>query len=176
MARVEIGPYCASDLPQECANTIQARDAKIENRKSKIENPPLPPGSPVVHLRSASLGTFIYQKMIDRVVGQPDDGDLVAVADKRGRFFGWGFYNSRSQIVLRMLSHETAKPDDAELARRVARAVALRRDVLKLPDVTDAYRLIHAEGDGLCGPGRRPVRTVRRHRAVQPGACSAGWR
>jgi 23S rRNA (cytosine1962-C5)-methyltransferase len=111
----------------------------------------IPPGVPVVHLRSASLGTFIYQKMIDRVVGQPEDGDLVAVADKRGRFFGWGFYNSHSQIVLRILSHDTARPDDAELARRVARAVALRRDVLKIPDVTDAYRLIHAEGDGLSG-------------------------
>ncbi len=30
-------------------------------------------------------------------------------------------------------------------------AVALRRDLLRLDDVTDAYRVIHAEADGLPG-------------------------
>ena len=33
----------------------------------------------------------------------------------------------------------------------LTRAVRLRHDVLKLPDVTDTYRLIHAEGDWLSG-------------------------
>jgi 23S rRNA (cytosine1962-C5)-methyltransferase len=36
-------------------------------------------------------------------------------------------------------------------ANRISRAVALRRDILKLDDVTDAYRLVHSEADGLSG-------------------------
>ena len=41
--------------------------------------------------------------------------------------------------------------DEAFFARKIAAAVSLRRDVLKLDAVTDAYRLVHSEGDGLCG-------------------------
>ncbi len=49
----------------------------------------------------------------------------------------------------------TADPDEtideAFFARKIGEAVSLRRDVLKLDRVTDAYRLIHSEGDGLSG-------------------------
>ena len=89
--------------------------------------------------------------MVDRVTGEPNDGDIVAVADRSGRFFGWAFWHGRSQIALRMISRATARPDDALFAARVAQAVSLRNDVLQLPKTTDAYRLIHAEGDGLSG-------------------------
>jgi len=113
--------------------------------------PAVPGGAPVVHLRSASYSSFIYQRMIGQVQGEPADGDLVAVVDKRGALFGWGFYNSRSQIVLRMFSHGPDRPDESAIASRIARAVALRRQTLRLDRTTDAYRLIHAEGDGLSG-------------------------
>src|SRR5690606_8914659 len=36
-------------------------------------------------------------------------------------------------------------------ARRIAAAVALRREMLKLDDTTDAWRVVHSEGDGLSG-------------------------
>jgi 23S rRNA (cytosine1962-C5)-methyltransferase len=111
----------------------------------------LPPGAPVVTLRNAGFGTFIYEKMIGRVFGSPANGDLVAVIDKFERFFGWGFYNSRSQIALRMFWHRQARPTDADIAARVRAAVEFRRRTLRLDDSTDAYRLIHAEGDGLSG-------------------------
>lgn len=119
--------------------------------RQRTPRPAPPPDVPVAYLRSAGYGAFIYEKMLARVEGKPADGDIVAIADKRGELFGWAFYNSRSKIVLRMISHALERPDEAELARRVRRAVELRRDVLKLDAVTDAYRLIHAEGDGLSG-------------------------
>jgi 23S rRNA (cytosine1962-C5)-methyltransferase len=115
------------------------------------EAPPIPEGAPAVHLKSVRHGAFVYQRMVDRVEGSPDDGDIVAVADRGGRLFGWAFWHSRSQIALRMISRAGPAPDDALLAARVRQAVALRHDVLKLPRTTDAYRLIHAEGDGLPG-------------------------
>ncbi|MBI5723835.1 MAG: class I SAM-dependent rRNA methyltransferase [Planctomycetes bacterium] len=108
-------------------------------------------GAAKVYLRSAGYGAFVFEKMIDRVEGQPADGDVVAVIDKRGEFFGWGFYNSQSRIRLRMFSHAGPRPDDAAIARRISAAVALRRDMLKLDGRTDTYRLVHAEGDGLSG-------------------------
>jgi 23S rRNA (cytosine1962-C5)-methyltransferase len=111
----------------------------------------LPPGTPIVHLRSAAYGAFIFKRMIGKTSGNPDDGDLVAVVDKFGKIFGWGFYNSHSQIGLRMFTHDSQKPPDDEISRRIARAASLRRDVLRLHETTDAYRLIHAEGDGLTG-------------------------
>lgn len=112
----------------------------------------LPPDVPVVHLRSASYGSFIYQRMMGDVTGPaPADGDIVAVVDRQGKFFGWGFYNSQSQIALRMFSHSPQRPEESFIDQRLARAVQLRRDLLRLDEVTDAYRLVHAEGDGLSG-------------------------
>lgn len=111
----------------------------------------LPEDAPVVQLRSAHYDAFIYSRMIDDVRGEPADGDLVAVLDKWGQFFGWGFYHGSSQITLRMFSRERDKPGEEEIHRRVAEAVGFRRDVLRLDESADACRLIHAEGDGLSG-------------------------
>ena len=41
--------------------------------------------------------------------------------------------------------------DQAFFSRKIAEAVALRREVLKLDAVSDAWRVIHSEGDGLSG-------------------------
>ncbi len=111
----------------------------------------IPSGVPVAYLRSFHYDTFIYDKMLSHIDGKPEDGDLVAVKDKNGKFFGWAFYNSRSGIILRMFSREPEMPTDELLRERVIRAVAMRRDILKLDQATDAYRLVHAEGDGLTG-------------------------
>jgi 23S rRNA (cytosine1962-C5)-methyltransferase len=79
-----------------------------------------------------------------------EPGDIVHVYDRAGKYFGRGIYNPRSQIVVRMLCRED-RPIEADFWReRLERAVALRRQ-LRLDDVTDAYRLVHAEGDALSG-------------------------
>lgn len=135
----------------ETPDNIPAAPPELETDRPKPPPVHLPEGTPVVHLRSASYSAFIYQRMIGDIEGSPSDGDFVAVIDKWGKFFGWGFYNSRSMIALRMFSHTPDVPDDTTIARRVARAVSLRRDTLGLDKTTDAYRLVHAEGDGLSG-------------------------
>jgi len=77
-------------------------------------------------------------------------GDLVNVYDKYGNFFGRGLYNPRSQIVVRMLAHNDVAIDEEFWHSRLLQAVELRRR-LNLDQTTDAYRLVHAEGDGLSG-------------------------
>lgn len=41
--------------------------------------------------------------------------------------------------------------DQAWFARKIAQAVQLRRDVLKLDAVSNAWRVVHSEGDGISG-------------------------
>jgi 23S rRNA (cytosine1962-C5)-methyltransferase len=113
----------------------------------------LDPAQPLseVYLRSVTFHPFLFRKMIDRVERDARPGDLVAVHDRRGELFGHGLYNPRSEIVVRMLSHEKNAPDEVFWQARLEQAIGLRRQLLRLDRVTDAYRVVYAEADGLTG-------------------------
>jgi 23S rRNA (cytosine1962-C5)-methyltransferase len=65
---------------------------------------------------------------------------------------GIGLFNPRAKMVLRVVAHGTdAQGGEAYFERALRRAVALRREISKLDEVTDAYRLINSDGDGLSG-------------------------
>ena len=112
------------------------------------------PANPVVHLKieRRSNHPWIFQKMVEKPELKPKPGTIVDIYDRDGAFAGRGFYNGHSRIALRVL---TQNPDEAVdedfFARKIAMAVNLRKDVLKLDAVTNAYRVIHSEGDGLSG-------------------------
>jgi 23S rRNA (cytosine1962-C5)-methyltransferase len=95
---------------------------------------------------------WIFRKMVDRPEGKLPPGTLVRVEDRTGRACGTGIYNGHSQIALRMLSDDPSERVDAGwFVRRISEAVALRREVLGLDAVSNAWRVVHAEGDGLSG-------------------------
>jgi len=48
-------------------------------------------------------------------------------------------------------THPDVPVDAGWFSRKIAEAVSLRREVLKLDDVSDAWRVVHSEGDGLSG-------------------------
>jgi 23S rRNA (cytosine1962-C5)-methyltransferase len=109
---------------------------------------------PPVRLKIArrSAHPWVFQKMVERPAARVPPGSVVDVEDRDGNWVGRGFYNGHSRIALRILTADRDEPvDDAFFARRIAKAVELRRDWLRLDAVTDAYRLVHAEGDGLSG-------------------------
>jgi 23S rRNA (cytosine1962-C5)-methyltransferase len=107
---------------------------------------------PVVTIRSAGAHQFVYRKMVERPVGAaPNDGDLVRVVERDGQHLGFGLWNGRSQISLRFLSRREEQPGLDFWSRRIDQAVALRTTVLGLESQTNAYRVIHAEGDSLSG-------------------------
>ncbi len=109
---------------------------------------------PTVAIRAPGHHPFVFKKMIAGPVGsiRPRDGDLVRVVDARdGLPIGFGLCNSRSQIALRLLSRGNEPPGTDFWRERIDEAVALRREVLGLDEITDAYRVLHAEGDGLSG-------------------------
>ncbi len=68
------------------------------------------------------------------------------VEDESGRVVGTAFWSPPSTISLRMLSREDVAVDAAFFDARIGAAAAYREALA--PDA-DAYRLIHAEGDGL---------------------------
>lgn len=76
-------------------------------------------------------------------------GELVDVFDKRGRLLAKGIVDG-GPIGVRVFTTRMRERIDGELfAERIRAALALR--ALALPAETDAYRLIHGEGDRLPG-------------------------
>src|SRR4051794_38217044 len=96
---------------------------------------------PAVRLKSAGLHPLIYRKRIDHVERGAKAGDLVKVHDADGQQVGYGLYNPKSELALRMLSRGAEPPDEIWWKQRLIDAVQLRREILKLDASTDAYRL-----------------------------------
>jgi 23S rRNA (cytosine1962-C5)-methyltransferase len=84
--------------------------------------------------------------VLDRGHAQP--GDAVCVVDPRGKSLGTAHYSSTSQITLRLLSRRVEPIDRALVRARIEAAERHRQAVVR---DTDAYRLVHAEGDLLPG-------------------------
>jgi 23S rRNA (cytosine1962-C5)-methyltransferase len=87
----------------------------------------------------------------DELSGAPPplpDGEAVELADPRGRFLGFAFYNTRSHIAARVVSTRRDEPVDAALIRRRVRAAIARRAGVT---GTNARRLVFSESDSLPG-------------------------
>jgi len=109
---------------------------------------------PTVRLKNAWKSThpWIFQRLVDKPAQRPKPGAIVDVLGVDGDWIGRGFYNGHSRIAVRILEVDRNIPVDAAwFARKIAEAVSLRRDVLKLDEVSDAWRVVHSEGDGLSG-------------------------
>lgn len=110
--------------------------------------------NPTVRLKNAWKSThpWIFQRLVEKPPTRPKSGQIVDVFGVEGEWVGRGFYNGHSRIALRMLENDPAVAVDADwFSRKIAAAVSLRRDLLKLDEVSDAWRVVHSEGDGISG-------------------------
>jgi 23S rRNA (cytosine1962-C5)-methyltransferase len=97
--------------------------------------------------RIASGHPWIFSSdVVDR--GEAGDGEAVLVIDPKSAALGAAHYSSSSQITLRMLSDRPETIDRAFFLRRIAQAEAYRKRVVT---GSEAYRLVHGEGDQLPG-------------------------
>jgi 23S rRNA (cytosine1962-C5)-methyltransferase len=78
-------------------------------------------------------------------------GDLVRVLNKEGDPFGWGLWNPRSRMPLRIVSHGSAEIDESFFITAIHHAATLRREFLKLDGESECYRAIHGDADFLPG-------------------------
>ena len=109
---------------------------------------------PQVRLKIArrSSHPWIFQKMVEKPAARLPGGSVVDIVDRDGQWVGRGFYNGHSRIALRVLTSDPNENIDEDFfRRRLDQAITLRRQILGLDAVTDAYRLVHSEGDGLSG-------------------------
>ena len=105
--------------------------------------------------REESLYRFhpwVFSGAIGQIAGNPAEGDIVGVYGSDGSFLACGHYQIGS-IAVRVLSFDDSalSPDFYEV--KIAAALEVRRAVglAENSDGTNAYRLVHGEGDGLPG-------------------------
>jgi 23S rRNA (cytosine1962-C5)-methyltransferase len=113
-----------------------------------------PTDLPTIELNTDRLPghPWIWSAQVRKPAQRLPPGTVVNIVDAGGRFVGRGFWNGHARVALRLLTSDPQQAvDDAFIAARIARAVALRRDLLKLDAVSDAWRVVHSEGDGLSG-------------------------
>src|SRR5260370_9847778 len=85
---------------------------------------------------------WIYRSDVTK---EPGDGPgIVPGSDRRGRFRGKALYSPKSEIRLRLLTRDPAPITATWWRDRIAEALAARERI-----TASAYRVVHAEGDGL---------------------------
>ena len=88
---------------------------------------------------------WIYRSDVsERPAGGPG---VVVVRDSRNRPLGWALWSPKSEISLRFIERDVDTPIDAEWWHKRIEASVSRR--IGLETVTNAYRLVHGEADGL---------------------------
>lgn len=112
------------------------------------------PKLPVIKLKIVrnSNHPWIFQKMIEKPDQKIQNGSIVDIHDRAGTWVGRGIFNGHSRISLRILTSNQNEPiDETFFEKKIGLAVQLRKETLELEKSTNAYRLIHGEGDGLSG-------------------------
>ncbi len=81
-----------------------------------------------------------------------ETGDIIQVNDNKGQWLGYGFFDSRSEIVCKVFEYDNqdAIIDQAYWQLRLTQAYDMRKNLLDLSK-TNCFRLVHAEGDSLPG-------------------------
>lgn len=106
---------------------------------------------PTVRIKNQSYHPSIWPKMIGEASRDATPGALVQVFDKEGAPFGWGFWNPRSRMPLRVVKHGEDPIDESFFDQAIRQAAGLRRSMPGLQDSTECYRAIHGDADFLPG-------------------------
>jgi len=93
---------------------------------------------------------WIFSGAINRIEGDPQDGDIVDVFDNKGNFLARGYLNRKSQITVRILTKDEEEIDESFFRKRILSAINYRKNILNLTEY-DAYRLIYDSADLLPG-------------------------
>lgn len=106
---------------------------------------------PWVEIKTFTFHPTVYKSMLGKVSPKARAGDIVTVYDRKGEVFGSGLYNGKARVPLRMYRHGDDGFEEANFLELIDRSIALRRSTMSLDAETEAYRVIHSDGDGLSG-------------------------
>lgn len=94
---------------------------------------------------------WVFSGAIQRMQGDPAEGDIVTVEDWQGNFIGVAHYQIGS-IAARILSFTPVKIDSDFYRQRLLAAYRMRQSLgLGNGTQNNTYRLVHGEGDNLPG-------------------------
>lgn len=94
---------------------------------------------------------WVFSGAVAEYPAAAEPGGIVDVFDQDRKFVARGYYNPASSIPVRVLTRDPEqRVDRAFLLARIRQAHALRRAWLDTK-VTNAYRVVHGESDGLPG-------------------------
>lgn len=106
---------------------------------------------PWVQLKYFTFSPNVFPRFVGATSGEIEAGTQVTVYDKEGNPFGHGFYNAGANIPLRVFSHAKEPLPADYFETLIRRACRLRTETLRLPETTDAFRVVHGDADGLNG-------------------------
>lgn len=93
---------------------------------------------------------WVFSGAIARVKGQTTDGEVVEVCDSKGQYLATGHFHN-GNIAVKLFSYEKIVPDVVFWRQKLQKALTVRKQILTSDRVTNCYRLVHGEGDGLPG-------------------------
>ena len=93
---------------------------------------------------------WVFSGAVYGVTEELEDGQLVDVVDNNQKHLGTGFFSDRGSIVVRLLTFGKEQFTENFWVEKLQSAWELRTKLLNLNE-TDAFRVIHGEGDGIPG-------------------------
>jgi 23S rRNA (cytosine1962-C5)-methyltransferase len=94
---------------------------------------------------------WVFSGAVGEVRGQPAEGETVEIYAATGDFLARGAFSPKSQIRSRIWTWDQAQVVDREFFRlRLENAISARENLADIGE-TNAFRLVHAESDGLPG-------------------------
>lgn len=93
---------------------------------------------------------WVFSGAVYGVTQELNDGDLVDVVDAQNQHLGTGYFSDKGSIVVRLLTFGDEIFSDNFWNEKLQSAWNLRLKLLDIEE-TNAFRVIHGEGDGIPG-------------------------
>lgn len=95
---------------------------------------------------------WVFSGAIEAVTKELKSGEIVEVYDSNKSYLATGHYQDEGSIAVRIFSFEKRNIDESFWKEKMQNAINLRQAIgLYSNNETNAYRLVHGEGDGLPG-------------------------
>ncbi len=96
------------------------------------------------------LHPWVFSGAIQSTPPSLQDGDWVQVTDSKKQTLGFGHYQ-KGTITVRLVVFSTEAPTENIYTEKIGKALDVRQHSEIISSATNAFRLVHGEGDGLPG-------------------------
>ena len=91
---------------------------------------------------------WVFPGEIEKIEGNPQGGDVIHIVNHVGHFLAQGFYNPKSQLIIRVVTYLEVEVNENLFLEKIEQAWKRRQWLV--PDATSC-RVVHGEADFLPG-------------------------